>query len=74
MRIVVAHRSDRTWLGRGSAELRPGEYISQYWSGGYGRVSGTGLIVCGYEFPGRTPSEFAELFGNAINALGAAPR
>jgi hypothetical protein len=72
--VFIEEERVRTWLRHGSGELRPGEYISQYWSGGYGRVLSTGLIVCGYEFPGRTPSELAELFGKAINALGAAPR
>jgi len=63
----------RYWLGLGSAQLRHAEYISQYRSGASGRES-TGMILCGYVFPGRTLSELADLLGEAIDALGAAPR
>jgi hypothetical protein len=60
----------RTWLGRGSAQLRHAEYISRYWS----NTNGGGLIVCGYTFQGRTPSDLSELLKSAIDALAAAPR
>ena len=62
----------RTWLERGSAQLRHAEYISQYRARADGRER-TGLIVCGYEFPGRTPSELANMFKDAIDELRSAP-
>src|SRR5262249_43108483 len=62
----------RTWLGRGSAQLRHGEYISQYWMRGNGQES-TGLILCGYTLPGRTPSELADLLKSAIDELREHP-
>jgi hypothetical protein len=63
----------RTWLGRGSAQLRHAEYISQYGSRADGKQS-TGVILCGYEFPGRTTSELADMFKSAIDELRPAPR
>jgi hypothetical protein len=63
----------RTWLGRGAAQLRHEEYISQYKSGVRGKES-TGLILCGYTFPGRTPSELVDLLNSAIDELRTAPR
>jgi hypothetical protein len=63
----------RTWLGRGSAQLRHAEYISQYGSRADGKES-TGLIVCGYTFPGSTPGDLANMFKSAIDELRTAPR
>jgi aspartate/tyrosine/aromatic aminotransferase len=50
----------RNWIGRGAAELRPMEFIS---------ASTSGLIVCGYQFSDREPSELAALFTRAIAEL-----
>jgi len=63
----------RTWLGRGSAQLRHAEYISQYSSRSNGN-EGAGLILCGYTFPGRTTNELADMFKTAIDELRTAPR
>ncbi len=60
----------RNEIGRGAAELRPWEYISQY---GGSQVSG-GLIVCGYQLSDHRPRELAALFTRAIAELGAASR
>jgi hypothetical protein len=61
----------RNAIAQGAAELRPFEFISKYGaqdaSGGWS----TGLIVCGYEFSDRRPSELAELFTHAIAELKA---
>lgn len=63
----------RNGLERGGAELRPLEFISQYWTNASGQKS-TGLIVCGYEFPDRQPSELASLLASAATELKAEPR
>jgi hypothetical protein len=64
----------RNAIAQGSAELRPFEFISEYGldSGGY--VLESGLIVCGYQFSDRKPSDLAKLFTSAIAALRAASR
>lgn len=64
----------RNSIAQGSAELRPFEFISEYGleSGGY--VLDSGLIVCGYQFSDRKPSDLAKLFTSAIAALRAASR
>jgi hypothetical protein len=56
-------------LADGCAELRPGEFISEY-----GGTDGSGLIVCGYKFPSSRPAELADLFTRAIAELGHAAR
>jgi hypothetical protein len=63
----------RNGIKRGAAELRPMEFISQYSMSCQGRVS-TGLIVSGYQFSDRQPSELAELFTRAIAELQAESR
>src|SRR5262245_12264909 len=72
---VEAGRLERVRNGikSGAAELRPMEFISQYSMNSQGRVS-TGLIVCGYQFSDRQPSELAELFTSAIAELQAKSR
>jgi hypothetical protein len=59
----------RDRLADGCAELRPGEFISEY-----GGTDGSGLIICGYEFPNGLPTELADLFTRAIAELGHASR
>ena len=63
----------RNGIQRGAAELRPYEYISRYERRASWEVS-TGLIVCGYQFSDRQPSELAALFTRAIAELKAASR
>ena len=54
----------RNRIAQGAAELRPGEFISEY-----AGTNSAGLIICGYEFPDRGPSELADLFTRAIGEL-----
>lgn len=54
-------------------ELRAREFVSQYSTNASGQAS-TGLIVCGYQFSDRRPSELAGLFTRAIGELKAASR
>jgi hypothetical protein len=54
----------RNMLERGSAVLRPWEFISHYRS-----TFSSGLIVCGYQFSYRRGSELAALFTRAIAEL-----
>jgi hypothetical protein len=54
----------RNRLAGGAAELRSGEFISEY-----AGTNGSGLIICGYEFPNRAGSELANLFTSAIAEL-----
>jgi hypothetical protein len=65
--------SVRNRVKLGSAQLRPMEFISQYWTNAPGQAS-TGLIVCGYKFSNRQPGELAELFTRAIAGLKTSPR
>jgi hypothetical protein len=64
----------RNAIAQGAAELRPFEFISKYGKQDASRVWSTGLIVCGYTFSDRQPSELAELFTRAIAELKAGPR
>jgi hypothetical protein len=64
----------RAGVARGAAVLRPWEFISSYTGQDIQRQPATGIILCGYEFPGLQPRELAALFGRAIEALKAAPR
>jgi hypothetical protein len=64
----------RNAIAQGSAELRPFEFISQYELGSGGHVLDSGLIVCGYQFSDRKPSELAKRFTSAIAALRPASR
>ena len=59
----------RDRLATGCAELRKWEFISEY-----AGTSGSGLIVCGYEFPDGRSTELADLFTRAIAELGHASR
>jgi len=62
----------RKGVERGTAELRPMEFISQYRVSAPDRET-TGLIVCGYEFSERQAGELAELLKTAIHELEGAP-
>jgi len=64
----------RNGIVHGAAELRPFEFISKFGKQDASRVWSTGLIVCGYQFSDRQPSDLAELFTRAIAELKAGPR
>lgn len=68
---VEEARLVEVWNGltQGVAELRPGEFISEY-----AGTNGSGLIICGYEFPDRGGNELAVLFTRAIAELEHASR
>ena len=63
----------RNGIRRGAAELRPMEFISRYGTTAPGQAS-TGLILCGYQFSDRQPSDLAVLFTRAMAELKTAPR
>lgn len=64
----------RKGIERGAVEIRPYGYISQYGGRQDSSERGSGLIVCGYEFPGIEASEISALFTQAIAELRAASR
>jgi len=60
-------------IERGAAQLRPCDQISHYKMEAQGVVK-TGLIVCGFEFEDRQPSELSELFDRAIKEIRGVAR
>ncbi len=64
----------RAGVARGAASLRPWEFISSYTGRDTQGQPATGIILCGYDFPGLHPGELAALFGRAIEDLKSAPR
>jgi hypothetical protein len=64
----------RAGVARGAARLRPWQFISSYTGQNIQGQSRTGIILCGYDFPGLQPHELAALFARAIEDLKAAPR
>jgi hypothetical protein len=64
----------RYGITRGAAELRLFEFVSQYGNPDTSGPGRSGMILCGYDFSGRSSRELAAFFARAITELEKAPR